>query len=398
MSDSVSKEGWWDRHKAVLILILDVSAAAISPWGTWSLTSNLALAILSVLFGPLIMHSMLTMLDFNAKYPEMRRNTLSVMGLVRGVAEALEDAHSLDRGMREISLSFAIRSLNGLTKRGFLEVDIRFYDFLDYVQKLSRETARKIFGTSTVRRPKELAMHEFSKKYLAALLANADHKLMRVTVLDRNHVTEIVKEAIEKLEVISPPRPPKEPIHDFPEVEWWTTKGNQVPYISKMKPNVNLDSKRILLWTTHEIALARSGDNNLIQSTLRPGTTDDYAVFDDTVVLKFRENSDVERGILFLLWGAARVEEYTKSFIQVETALNPKTTLSLSDLGLFASFYELLANIGPSLSLDVSAYEAVRSCFPSATVTLADLYAKVIDAVNGGSVGFSPEYLHLFVN
>lgn len=388
-------KSWWEKHRGKVQVMFDILSAAISPFITWKLTSNYFLTYLSILFGPLLIHSIINMIEFNAMYPKMRLHLHSVLGLLKDVAALLDEVHQLDRGKRSVSLSIAIKSLNSLTEKGFIEVDVPYYDFLDYIKALSKETDKKIFGTSTLRRPKELANDYLSKGYLNILLENKRRKMVRVTVLSNEDVVTVVQEALTNLRSGNG-SPGCTSINDIPEIEWWVRVANEVSYRKCMTPDIQLKGTRIVLWTTHSVAVKESDDNHLVQSSMRPGTIDDYAVFDDAVVIKFRENRDVAKGILFLTWGANILRQYTKSSDKIKTALEPRSALTLGDLGLYTSFQELLKNITPSPIIDISSYPIIIPQFSNTTVALYKVYEKIIELVNSGQAQFDTNYTSLF--
>jgi len=370
-------------------IAIDVASAIISPFITWKLTNQLALVVLSTIFGPLLVHTIVNIIEFNAKYPKMRSFLYSALGVFKDVASFLDEAYNLDRGKRNISLSFAINSLKGLTEKGFIEVDVPYYAFLDYIKNLSNQTREKIFGTSAIRRPKEMAQDDFSKGYLKILLENKSRKLVRVTILTEEDIRKIIQEALDNLQPYSG-SPPATPINikDIPEIEWWVTYANEISYRGLMTPDIRWESNRILLWTIKE-----KDDNKLVESSLRPGTIDDYAVFDDAVVIKFRENRDVKRGILFLMWGI-RIAPYRESWDKIREALTTGSALQLGDLGLFASFYDLLANL--DLTINISSYEVICSHFSDTEVLLCKVYEKIIELINNSKARFASTYTDIF--
>jgi hypothetical protein len=394
MSNAASKKPCW--HSTVFKIVVDLVAGLLVAYATfhaydkWNWGPEILVGVLAILLA----HTAQAMLEFNGNYAEMRLNVHSVLGALRGVAGLLEDAHELDKGMRQISLSFAISSLNGLTKQGFLEAGLEFHEFLHYVTDLSGKTTRRVFGTSAIRRPVELAKH--SKDYLKTLLAGPGYRLMRISVLDINQIDGIVMDGVEALEPVGPTVPPSTKINDFPEVEWWVTQGSGVSYASPMQLDVKPGADRILLWSTHESGLYHRYISGLVESNLNPNSIDDYAVFDDKIVLKFREHRDAERGILFLLWGPTRVGAYIKTFDRVDEALTGKPTLKLSNLGFSTSFHDLLKSIPGPPSRDISKYAHLKPHFASTTVPLPDLYRKVVELVNAGQARFNATYLQPF--
>lgn len=387
----VVKKNWWENNRNKVYWTLDLISAALSPFITFQVTNHLFLSILSIIFGPLLVNSIITMFDFNIMYPKLRAYIGSGLGLLKDVATLIDAAHQLDSKKRGVSLTIAIDSLNSLTKNGLIKVDVPYYDFLDYIKDLSEGTSKIIFGTSALRRPIDLAKDNFSRNYLQALLSDPKRRLVRITVLTDEDLRAIVTEALVNL--ISKAGGATTFINDIPEIEWWVTWANQVDYKTTMKPNIQLEAHRILLWTTHSIALREINDNALIQSATRPGTIDDYAVFDNQVVIKFRENRDVQMGILFVIWGEL-VNQYTIAWSKIEQALATGPSITLADLGLFASFYDLLYN--SNLTLDISSYPIISSHFKGPNAKLCDVYEKIIDLVKNGKAEFNNNYLKLF--
>lgn len=391
MSDKI----WWEKNRGKVQWMLNILSAIVSPLITWKITDNVYLTMISVIFGPLLLHSIVNMTEFNVLYPKMRHNIDSVLGGLRNIASFLDEANHLDRGKRGISIAFAISSLNSLTQKGFIEVDVPFYDFLDYVKDLSRVTTKKIYGTSTIRRPKDFAEDQFLKNYLTILVENPQREFARITILNEIEIKNIIKEALENLKESSESL--LKTLNDLPEIEWWVSWANQVSYNKCMEPGVSLGGSRTILWTTHHMAVKRNKANSLVQSTIRPGTIEDYAVFDDSVVLKFRENRNDEMGILFLSWGNNRVNQYTVSMERINNALKAGPSLTLRDLGLFPSFFELLRNIEPIQTMDVSEFSSINSYFQNHhNVPIHSIYEKILELVNDGKLEFNPKYLQVF--
>jgi hypothetical protein len=387
----MGNESWWEKNRKIVQFGVDLLIAVITGLVAWGSKSGYLASLISAFLAFLFTHTIFNIIEFNALYPDMRRRIHSTLGCLRDVAAFLDEAHQLNSGKKGISISFAIRSLNSLTQKGFLEVDVPYHDFLDYIKALTRETKHRVFGTSTIRRPKELANDPFSKSYLKALLDIPNRTLARVTVLDERDVLAIVDDALRNLKQSSGHKR-EPPAYDIPEIQWWTAWANQISYKQPMKPNTRYNDTRILLWTTHSIAIREIDDNCLVQSTLRPGTIDDYALFDDTVVVKFRENKEVKKGILFLLWGNTRVGQYALSFTRIETALQPGPSLALEDLGFFDSFYELLKNIKPTPTIDISEFKTINGHFGKRVVPLDQVYFKILELVNNGEAKFVPKY------
>ncbi len=365
-------------------------------------------------FAAAFTYSTTSLAIFSTNYAKMRSDvgtTLNqlktcvsvVLGPLKGVAQALEDAHTLDKGKMGVSIPFAIGSLQKLTDEGFLEVDIPYHDFLTYVENIGIHTSNIIFGTSVIRRPIEIATDDRGRKYAQKLLQNSNRRLVRVTALRNQGVSSMIEDALKNMES-GPGSPPATQVCDIPEVQWWVDKANQVSYQHPMVPKIGLNDKRLLFWTTHEDAITHRANNRLILQNAK--TIDDYAVFDDMIVFKFRDNPEHENGILFQLWGNARINEYKQTLSQVDKVLKNLENLTWHDLGLFTSFYELLSNMmrrqHPSerpAPVDMSPYPLMTSQFGAGvtSVHLPELYAKIIELVNSGKAQFKTTHTNQFV-
>jgi len=225
----MSNETWWDRHRKKVHVGFEVLSVIIFSSAAWAFTNKVYLTVASAFFGPFLIRSIVNMADFNVMYPKMREHIVSVLGSLKDVAFFLDEAHRLDEGKKRLSVSLANTSLKSLTEKGFLEVDVDYYAFLDHIKDLGRETNVKIFGTAVIRQPIEHAMDTFSKNYLKVLLEKAERRLVRVTVLNDRDVEGVVERAVENLQQGSG-SPPTTGIYDIPEIQWWVAWANQVSY------------------------------------------------------------------------------------------------------------------------------------------------------------------------
>lgn len=385
--DRTASVSWlYDAWAAAAIDLVGASIVGYLTYtaeGQWNARHDFAASAL----GLLLTHAALTLGEFNQNHSEMRRSIISVLGSLRDVAMMLEEAQNLGPSKTGLIVRHANRRLSHFTRDGFL-LELPYQDFLQYVEELVKES-RRVFGTSVIRRPMDLASDKQARRYLEVLRQAPCRRLVRVTVLHDTQILQIVKDALDSLE---PHWGPPVLIQDLPEVQWWVTVGNDLKYSSTMTPLIQTGAARMLLWATHD-------NERLVKSGTR---VEDYAVFDDEVVLRFWENRQIKKGLLSLLW---HCKDRTTSPISRYTALRldeidgvlagPTPGHKLEDLKLYLSFYELLQRMEDKPRLDVSGVAAQHFTNPI-DVPVDAVYSKVVELVNAGTLQFKSAYMQLF--
>jgi hypothetical protein len=213
----------------------------------------------------------------------------------------------------------------------------------------------------------------------------------------------IIQEALENLKPADNlGSTPTAYIYDLPEIEWWV-RANKVQYKSPMIPDIKKPKiQRILLWTTHSIALDKQDRNHLVKSKTKDNSVDDYGVFDKTLVIKFWQNGEADKAILFSLWGEKRVIPYKQTFEDIEKVIQSKY-VDFEYLGFYESFFALITKINPALTIDISTlkdcpnYQFISKHFNVNTpLPLDQVYKKIMDLVNSGQAQFDHSYMEPF--
>ncbi len=180
----------WEKNKGVIDLI----AAVVGGFGGAIIFPGekfLALFLASIV-GSVISLLLVNICYFNQiVYPNLKEFR-DHQCLLEGVTSFLQEAKLIDSDKRAVAMDFVVSSLKCITFKGFLEVDLHFRDFLDYIERLAAKTKRNnagisigsIFGTSPVR-PKRLANDVAAKRYLKFILSPVK-KAVRISVLRDN--------------------------------------------------------------------------------------------------------------------------------------------------------------------------------------------------------------------
>jgi len=160
--------------------------------------------------------------------------------LLEGVRGVLKETESIGRKKRAVAIDFVVSSLEYITKRGFLEVDLPFHEFLSYIERLAEDTKGDIFGTAPVR-PKDLARDKQACQYLKIILNSPAKKATRVGIFRDCELKAIVQEALDSLQAGT--QVPTPLMNDIPEIAWWVTEANNLSYKAPMYPVISHATK-----------------------------------------------------------------------------------------------------------------------------------------------------------
>jgi len=129
---------------------------------------------------------------------------------------------------------------------------------------------------------------------------------------------------------------------------------------------------------------------------MRGDEIEDYAIFDDILVVKYRPNYQANHGILFLLWGKNRIGEYLRAPELIDKCFDPTLNVPLQQTeGMYKSFIELL-DACPLLTIDITSSPFAATLNLSGHASLAKIYREIINQVNAGKLTFKQHYVDVF--
>lgn len=387
-----TSDNFWERYKTPIHIIADFLGGIVGVF-TFAGT-NWGMVFFGGIGGIFVSHCLVTLSYFNWMiYPNLRtlRDHQLLLG---GVTNFLQEAQLIDSDKRAVAMDFVVSSLKCITFKGFLEVDLPFHQFLKYIERLAKKSDKKAFGTSPVR-PKELSKDTQARKYLKIILKSPVESAIRISIFRDCELTAIVQEALDGLQAATQVQ--TNSANDIPEIAWWVTEANGLSYSYPMYPSIsyNAGAGKCLLWTTHQLHTSVAKNSQLVHNPIRGSEVEDYAIFDDMLVVKYRPNHEPYHGTLFLLWGKNRVDEYLKSPESIEECFDPKIAAPLQAHGMYKSFIELLEAC-PHLTIDMTSSPFAVILKLSGYVNLATIYRNIIAEVNNGKLAFTPQHLGAF--
>jgi hypothetical protein len=207
--------------------------------------------------------------------------------------------HLQDVSVADVALDFSIESLKQMGKLGFLKIDVSFGDYTQKLFDIVGKSKSSVLGSFTFR-PKLIydeiqsnsnAENNSNLKYLKLLNEKTYTNKIRLVILSKDEIKEILNDALESLT-----NTVDATLIEIPEVNWFkeqASKGFKVFWTSK-----NMFYNQFVSNEQEEIKKLISLPDN---------TVTDFAIFDGDLLITWRKSvenkSDMaEYGTLLISW------------------------------------------------------------------------------------------------
>lgn len=264
------------------------------------------------------------------------------------------------------SVDFAIDSLKKISDEGFVQLNVGIADYIKYLIILVKNTKEYIYGTN-IFRPKTLVNRINShtpgiSEYLKILRESKCRQKIRINILSKTDIKEIIKDAVISLETKQADGKVELCENEFiPEIVWYLKEINGWQ-------TGNKNHKVDVLWTTHDLAIERISLNSLPKSETSNQEIDDYAIFDKQILFLYDYNETVFTGNMVLQWDSetkegGKVQRYLTPFLKIADHLQNQCIYK--ETNLFLHFSDLIDQINwGSETIDVhNIAEEVKSYF-----------------------------------
>jgi len=252
-------------------------------------------------------------------------------------------------------LGFANKALDEISKMGFMQLDITFAQYTEYLIKLLNCSEDSILGTYTTR-PKEIyeilenAKNEIDNQDAESDLQQTVRYIKKINIKFEN-MQSIKKKKI-RIMILSC----AEILKILTEAQSELSKGNQdkeIPEISWFLKNVCINFK--VWWTTDDLFRSHfndylAGDNQFEKILVLPNKQiSDHAYFDKEIIITWRKNienlsTEESFGTLLINWTDKVSKKSDIILRKIEEIENGKNYQKPS--GLFDSFEGLVKHIG----------------------------------------------------